>query len=110
SNSRTIRTSCHTGRSNRAALFDSGVISMAPKKPNIAAERLKRWRQPGSAGFFAFLEDVRPMIPSEKGAFQPFEWPNEHAKAEVAAALDGDFATVIFLWPRRHGKTLTSAL
>lgn len=83
---------------------------MAPKRPNLAAERLKRWRQPGSAGFFAFLDDVRPMIPSEKGPFQPFEWPNDHVKAEVARSLDGSFSTVIFLWPRRHGKTLTSAL
>jgi len=74
------------------------------------AALLRRWRQPGSAGFFAWLDDVRPLIPSEKGPWQPFEWPNDRVKDEVRRALDGDFSTIVWCWPRRHGKTVTSAL
>lgn len=74
------------------------------------AELLRRWRQPGSAGFFAWLDDVKPLIPSEKGPWQQFEWPNDTVKEEVRRALDGDFSTIVWCWPRRHGKTVVSAL
>jgi hypothetical protein len=36
--------------------------------------------------------------------------PGPREAAEIKAALDGDFSTVVFCWPRRHGKTLASAL
>ncbi len=71
---------------------------------------IERWRQPGSAGFFAWVEDTKPMIPSEDGGFQPYEVPNERVRAAIIEALDGDYSTVVFCWPKRHGKTVISAL
>lgn len=79
----------------------------APSKISV---KIARWQAPGAAGFFAFLGDVRPMIPSEKGPLQPYDLPNERVKAEITAALDGDYSTVVWCWPRRHGKTVVSAL
>jgi hypothetical protein len=67
-----------------------------------------RWRG-GFDGFRAFLEDVRPLVPLADGSWGPLEleaWQQE----DLAAALDGGYRTVIFLWPRRHGKTLVAAL
>lgn len=75
------------------------------KKP---AERLKRWRT-GADGFFAWLADVQPMVPSEKGGYRPAEF-SEREAAELRRALDGDFSTVVLCWPRRHGKTVAAAL
>src|SRR5687768_2146308 len=74
------------------------------------AAQLKRWRQPGSKGFFAFLDDAKPMIPSEKGGYQPYTLPSELVREEIARALDGPHSTIIFCWPRRHGKTVVVAL
>ncbi len=79
------------------------------KKTDLS-KQVARWRAPGATGFFAFLADVRPMIPSEKGPLQPYELPSERVKAEITAALDGDFSTIVWCWPRRHGKTVVSAL
>jgi hypothetical protein len=78
------------------------MITATPKS------KVSDWRH-GSTGFFRWLEDTRPMVPSSKGGFEPFiAGPRE--RAEIAQALDGDFGTVVFCWPRRHGKTLVSAL
>jgi hypothetical protein len=79
-------------------------------KASAAKDALARWREPGAAGFLNFLEDVRPMIPSEKGDWQPFAFPNERVRSEVVAALDGGYSTLVWCWPRRHGKTVLSAL
>lgn len=77
---------------------------------DVYAAQLKRWRQPGSKGFFAFLDDAKPMIPSEKGGYQPYTIPSELVREEIARALDGPHSTIIFCWPRRHGKTVVVAL
>lgn len=71
---------------------------------------VERWREKGATGFFNFLEDVRPMVPSAQSGFIQFDWPNEQVKEEVREALDGGYWNVVFCWPRRHGKTLVSAL
>jgi hypothetical protein len=64
----------------------------------------------GSKGFFQFLADVEPRVPSGTGGYVPFvPGPREHV--EIAKALDTDGVSVACLcWPRRHGKTLTSAM
>ena len=80
----------------------------APVDP--LAAQLARWRQPGSAGFFNFLDDAKPMIPSDKGGYVPYAIPSDDVRREIATALDGSYSTVVFCWPRRHGKTLVSAL
>lgn len=67
-----------------------------------------RWRN-GSEGFFRFLEDVKPAIHSSKGGFTPF-MPGPRERAEIVQALDGDHSTVVFSWPRRHGKSATTVM
>lgn len=69
---------------------------------------VSKW-QNGSDGFFSFLEDVKPVVRSSRGGFTPF-FPASREKAEIARALDGDHSTVVFSWPRRHGKTATSVM
>lgn len=72
-------------------------------------DRLAAWRA-GSAGFFRWIADVKPMIPSAKGGHEPYVVPSERVRAEIVRALDGGFGTVVWCWPRRHGKTVVSAL
>jgi len=69
---------------------------------------VSRW-QNGSSGFFNFLDDVKPVVRSSKGGFIPFI-PGPRERAEIVKALDGDHSTVVFSWPRRHGKTATSVM
>lgn len=71
--------------------------------------RISAWRN-GSEGFFRWISDTKPMIPSEKGGFEPYVPPNEEVREAIRQALDGGFSTVVFCWPRRHGKTVVSAL
>lgn len=83
-------------------------MNAATSKPSLAAS-IASWRD-GSAGFFRFLADVQPRVPSGTGGFIPFN-PGPVERAEIAKALDGtDISIAIFCWPRRHGKTLTSAM
>lgn len=72
------------------------------------ADAVARWRN-GSEGFFRFLEDVKPVIRSSKGGFTPFI-PGPRERAEIVKALDGDHATVVLSWPRRHGKSATTCM
>lgn len=74
-----------------------------------AAPNPKLWQTQDSTGFFQWLDDVRPQVPSAKGGFETFiAGPQE--RDEIRKALDGDYRTIVFCWPRRHGKTLVSAL
>lgn len=86
---------------------------MAAKRKSsldVTKAALARWQQPGSAGFFAFLDDVKPMIPSEKGGYQVYTVPSERVRAEIVRILDGGYSTAVVCWPRRHGKTVLVAL
>lgn len=77
-------------------------------KSGLAAS-IANWRD-GSEGFFAFLAEVQPRVPSGAGGFVPFN-PGQMEREEIAKALDGDGVSIAcFCWPRRHGKTLTSAI
>lgn len=73
------------------------------------SQQIASWRD-GSAGFFQFVEDVQPRVRSHTGGFAPYSLgPKE--RAEIARALDGDEVSVaVWCWPRRHGKTLASAM
>jgi len=79
------------------------VTTSAKTKSKVAA-----WRD-GSAGFFEWLEDVQPRVPSSKGGYEIYV-PGPREREEIRQALDGTYRTVVFCWPRRHGKTLASAL
>jgi len=72
------------------------------------SDMVDRWKG-GSDGFFNFLEDVKPVVRCSKGGFTPFV-PGPRERSEIVQALDGDFSTVVFSWPRRHGKTATSIM
>jgi len=74
-----------------------------------ATPNIKSWQQPTADGFFRWLDDVRPQVPSSKGGFETFV-PGPQEREEIRKALDGNYRTVVFCWPRRHGKTLVSAL
>lgn len=77
-------------------------------KPSLAAS-IASWRD-GSEGFFRFLAEVEPRVPSSTGGFVPFV-PGPRERTEITRALDGkDVSVAVFCWPRRHGKTLTSAI
>lgn len=82
--------------------------SSTTAKPSLAAS-IAGWRD-GSKGFFQFCDDVQPHVPSGSGGYIRFRTgPVE--RAEIAKALDGNGVSVaVFCWPRRHGKTLTSAM
>jgi hypothetical protein len=67
------------------------------------------WRG-GSTGFFKFLDDVKPVVRAAEGGFIPFA-PGPRERLEITRALDeGDHSTVVFCWPRRHGKTVSSVM
>lgn len=55
------------------------------------------------------MADFKPRVPSEKGGYRDAEF-SERERAEITRALDGDHGTIVFCWPRRHGKTVASAL
>ena len=80
---------------------------MTRANTNTIRDRLASWRA-GSAGFFKFLDDVQLQVPSANGGFEAFI-PGPREREEIAKAIDGGFSTIVFCWPRRHGKTLTSA-
>ncbi len=83
-------------------------MSRSPTPTGLAAS-IASWRD-GSKGFFAFLADVQPRVLSGSGGYVPFI-PGPRERAEIAKALDTDGVSVAcFVWPRRHGKTLTSAM
>lgn len=71
-------------------------------------DRLKAWRN-GAQGFLTWLEDVKPRVPSFKGGYVTFQL-TDREREEVIKALSGSNKTIIFCWPRRHGKTLIVAL
>jgi hypothetical protein len=53
---------------------------------------------------------VQPHVPSSTGGYEPYR-PDDVTRAEIAKALDGqDVSVAVFCWPRRHGKTATSAM
>lgn len=79
------------------------VAKTTKKKIDIAKYRK------GSAGFFAWIDDLKPHILNDESKYVPYQvWGN--VKDEIAAALDGDYRTIAWVWPRRHGKTLVSAI
>ncbi|WP_188449948.1 hypothetical protein [Sphingomonas psychrolutea] len=81
---------------------------MSASPSNLSAS-IASWRH-GSQGFFKFLADVQPRVRSADGGFIPYQAGPREA-AEIAKALDGtDISIAVFCWPRRHGKSVTSAM
>lgn len=83
------------------------ITKKARTPPDLKA-KIAAWRK-GSKGFFRFLEDVKPVIMDENGKWVPYTVPNAMIRAEIAKALDGEARTIVFCWPRRHGKTVVVA-
>ena len=76
--------------------------------------QVRRWRD-GADGFFAWLEDVKPRVPSARGgfeAFTPVDFQVDAIRAALAQKPDGSwkYTTIIFSFPRRHSKTTLMAL
>ena len=75
---------------------------------NLAAS-IASWRD-GSKGFFKFLDDVQPRVPSGSGGFIPFQL-DDRIRDEVRKVLDNpDVSVACFSFPRRHGKTTLAAM
>lgn len=72
--------------------------------------QIERWKVPTAEGFFAFIEDVQPMIPSSKGGYEIFKIEDDEIRSEIEALLDPKKSTLVISWPRRHGKTVVIAL
>lgn len=73
------------------------------------SQQIALWRD-GSAGFFRFVQDVQPHVRSHTGGFAPYAI-GDRERSEIALALDGqEVAVAVFSWPRRHGKSVTSAM
>ncbi|SOD96629.1 terminase large subunit domain-containing protein [Caenispirillum bisanense] len=49
------------------------------------------------------------MVPSKDGPPVVAEF-SERERAEITEALSGKYSTVVLCWPRRHGKTVATAL
>lgn len=63
----------------------------------------------GADGFIRFIKEVKPVILNEQRKYVPFElW--DRVADDVVKAIDGNYRTVCFVFPRRHGKTLISAV
>ena len=81
---------------------------------NLTKEKILSWKKPPQ-GFFQWLEDVKPMIPSFKGGFEVFQ-PTDDQKDFFNNALAVDdqgnfkFQTIVDSEPRRHSKTVKMAL
>lgn len=83
---------------------------MSRLKPQQSlAASIASWRD-GSAGFFKFLDDIEPRVPSGSGGYIPYV-PAPNVRGEIAFALDNpDVSVAVFCWPRRFGKTATSVM
>ena len=77
-------------------------------------EQVRGWRD-GADGFFHWLKDVKPRVPSSRGGFEVFH-PVDFQMAAVRDALarkdngDWKYTTIAFSFPRRHSKTTLMAL
>ncbi|MDY0222990.1 MAG: hypothetical protein RBR67_17810 [Desulfobacterium sp.] len=77
-------------------------------------ETIASWKKPPQ-GFFQWLQDVKPQIPSFKGGFEVFQPTDDQMDFfNNALATDSDgnfiFQTIVDSEPRRHSKTIKMAL
>ena len=81
-------------------------------KFNLTKANIATWRQPGPAGFWSWVADVKPRILTRKGQYEVFT--KDMATASQIKAVDGMLSPGKHLscltWPRRHGKTTLLAL
>lgn len=81
---------------------------------DFTQEQVTAWRN-GADGFFRWIEDIQPRVPSTKNTFEIFR-PEPFQVDAVRDALkmkkDGTFQhlTIGFSFPRRHSKTTLNAL
>lgn len=82
---------------------------MSASSASPLSARIASWRD-GSSGFFKFVEEVQPRVRSHLGGYAPFVLEGWQ-KVELAKALDNPGVSIaVWCFPRRHGKTLLSAL
>lgn len=80
----------------------------------ISRDRVKEWKQ-APDGFFKWIDDVQPLIPSRSGGFEVFI-PTDSQVEFFTNALKTDdqgnfvYQTIVDSEPRRHSKTVKLAL
>ncbi len=80
------------------------------KTGKTTEEILAAWNEPGAAGFYNWLEDVKPHILKANNHYSPVEleeWQREIIDGTLQADPEGRFLCNLALavTPRRHGKT-----
>lgn len=76
---------------------------------------LSKWNEPGAAGFFNWLADVKPRILGRSSRYEPVTlepWQADFIRDALEPAEDKPFkhSIVLHVTPRRHAKSTTFAL
>lgn len=84
------------------------------KPESVLEQKILEWKKPPQ-GFFQWLQDVQPRIPSSKGGFEPFiiqDFQREFIENALSTDENGDYKyqTIVCSMPRRHSKTVLMAL
>lgn len=88
----------------------------SPKTEKASHEEiLARWNEPGAAGFFNWLADVKPRVLTDKSAYQPIEllpWQDSFLREalEPGSTTPFRYKYVLHVTPRRHSKSTCFAL
>lgn len=83
-------------------------------KQTFTPAQIRQWRD-GADGFFQWLTDIEPRVPSSRGGFEVFRpapFQEEALRAALERNPDGTwkYTTVCLSFPRRHSKTTLMAL
>lgn len=90
-------------------------MAKAARSASTTEEILAAWNEPGAAGFYRWLEDVRPCILKADNLYSPVELEDwQHAIIRGVLAVDEagsvQHSLSLVVTPRRHGKTNIFAL
>jgi hypothetical protein len=87
-----------------------GCLKPRPGKKAVEdrnAAILARWNQPGAAGFFAWLDDIKPRILGRSSRYEPVAlepWQSDFIRDALEPGQDKPFkhSIVLHVTPRRH--------
>ncbi|MGD0822115.1 MAG: hypothetical protein ABSA71_15380 [Desulfomonilia bacterium] len=87
-----------------------GFPKGSPRPPRIA----ERWQENTEEAFYAWLEDVKPMILTRSGRYEVFR-PTPEQKTIIKAVFTQEngklkHSMILSIQPRRHGKSTVFAI
>ena len=82
--------------------------------PVFSDEQKEAWKN-SSEGFFQWLYDIEPRVPSSKGGYEVFKialFQRNFVRKALHRKKNGNYyhQTIILTFPRRHSKTTLNAL